>query len=93
MDRGKLMDREFVDHNIAVGCWMYEQPYYKDMLARINAVNPARALMEREHCYLASFRPDYYRTILEENYDVKLTAVQVDEILGSPVWRFDVSES
>lgn len=51
MNAGKLPTQEFMDHNIPAGDWMYGQKYFYEHLSKLNADNPAVALLERKHTY------------------------------------------
>ncbi len=71
--QGKLPTREFTDHNIPVGDWSYESVYLKEHLKKINAENPAQAMLYRPQTYLAngddnSFFVDFFLQFMQEHY-------------------------
>lgn len=49
---GRLPSKEVLRHNIALGDWVYGQPYYNAFLKSIDAENPAAALLNRPNTYL-----------------------------------------
>ena len=52
VEKGKLPSREVLEHNISLAYWSYGQVYFTDVLKRMNAENPAKALLERPNTYL-----------------------------------------
>ncbi len=88
MDQGKLMDREFVKHNISRGDWLYGQPCMLELLASIHAENPARALLERDHTYFVSDDPDFMLTLLREHYGNQVQLIHEGNFLGGDYWSF-----
>ena len=86
--RGKLPSEGFFEHNICTGNWLYGQHYYKDYFARLDAANPAEALLYREHTYLVSYDTWPFLEYLQEHYGDQVTAEPAGELMGIPVWRF-----
>jgi len=69
MQAGKLPTKDFLEHNIPSGEWFYRQVYFDNHLNKIDAVNPAAALFERENTYLAvKSMPKIYETLFSDMY-------------------------
>ena len=49
---GKLPSKEIIKHNIALGDWVYGQPYFTEFLKSIDAENPAAALLNRPNTFI-----------------------------------------
>lgn len=90
MNLGKLPTQEFIEHNMSVGDWIYGQKYYLEYLDRVNAANPAIALLERENTYFVSEAEtcSFVLEYMREHYGEDIQVVQVDSILYIPVWKF-----
>ena len=89
MENGKLMDRQFVSHNLDDGGWTYGQPYLEKLLQNINAPNPAEALIERENTYYVDEKPLMILELLQSHYGVDIRMRQVGLLCGElPYWQF-----
>lgn len=89
MENGKLMDRQFVCHNLDDGGWTYGQPYLEELLYSINAPNPARALLERENTYYVDEKPLMILELLRSHYGENVQMRQAGALCGRlPYWQF-----
>lgn len=88
MAQGKLMSKNFMEHNLAEGGWDFNQVYSKGQMERLGVPNPIRALAERPHTYYVAEDCNAVLTYIREHYDEKVQAVQVEELDGIPVWQF-----
>ena len=89
MENGKLMDRQFVSHNLDDGGWTYGQPYLEKLLHNINAPNPAEALIERENTYYVDEKPLMILELLQSHYGADIRMRQVGLLCGElPYWQF-----
>ena len=91
-ETGKLPSRELIRHNIALGDWVYGQPYFTDFLGNINAQNPARALLERPNTYLmgdyaSGLVLDYFREHYGAEIDMQ-AATDIGKINNVMTYRF-----
>lgn len=91
-EQGKLIPQEVLEHHIYSGAWTYGQVYYQEFLKSIDAENPMKAFLEREHTYYVGSDYDRILIYLQEHYDENVTAVQVGELEYLPVWQFSVLE-
>lgn len=66
--QNKLPTQRVIDHNIAIGDWVYGQQYFIDFLERIDAENPALALLERQNTYLMEGKNKVFLTYMREHY-------------------------
>ena len=64
---GRLPSKEIVRHNIAMGDWVYGQPYFTKFLESINAENPAAALLNRTNTYIMGGQNDLAGHYLQEH--------------------------
>lgn len=90
--QGKLETRNFIDHNIPHGDWIYGQKFMEEYYDRIGTHNPVRALLNRENTYYVARDKTAMETYLQENVNPNAYAVQVDTIKGIPIWKFEVGE-
>ena len=88
MAQGKLLSENFISHNLADGGWDFNQVYSKDQMEHLGVVNPIRALTERANTYYVAEDCHAVLTYIREHYDETAQAVQVDELDGIPVWKF-----
>ena len=88
MALGKLPTKKFMNHNMALGDWIYGQTYYKNYLEKVNAKNPAIALLEREHTYLVEDDCSDVLAFLKEHYGENIEASKVGDIDKVTVWQF-----
>ena len=91
-ETGKLPSRELIRHNIALGDWVYGQPYFTEFLGNINAQNPARALLERPNTYLmgdyaSGLVLDYFREHYGAEIDMQ-AATDIGKINNVMTYRF-----
>ena len=72
--QNKLPTKRVIEHNIAIGDWTYEQQYFIDFLKRIDARNPAVALLERSNTYLVDGQTKELLWYMREHYgkDIQL---------------------
>ena len=72
--QNKLPTKRVIEHNIAIGDWTYEQQYFIDFLDRIDARNPAIALLERPNTYLVDGQTKELLWYMREHYgeDIQL---------------------
>ena len=75
---GRLPSREIVRHNIAMGDWVYGQPYFTDFLKDIDAENPAAALLNRPNTYIMDGQSSIVSPYLQEHKE-KLLQMRSDE--------------
>ena len=82
VEKGKLPSREVLDHNIPLAYWSYGQVYFTDVLERMNAENPAKALLERPNTYLVRVRgmDDFVLKYLRAHYGEDIRFEEVGEI-------------
>ena len=87
----KLVDNEFLRHNILDGEWTYGQLYFNDLLKASGIVNPLKALTEREHVYYisGSERSNLILKYIQEHYYPDCSVEQVGTIEDIPVWKFN----
>ena len=83
----KLPTQRVIEHNIAMGDWLYNQVYFRDFLKRINADNPALALLERPNTYLMEGQEEDFLQYMQEHYGEEIELEQVKEIKGRKVFR------
>ena len=88
MAQGKLMSQDFMEHHVIEGEWNFNQVYYKNYMNRLGVPNLTQALIEREDTYYVAQNCSSMWTYLKEHYDETVQAVQVDELDGIPVWKF-----
>ena len=91
-ETGKLPSKELIRHNIALGDWVYGQPYFTEFLGNINAQNPARALLERPNTYLmgdyaSGLALDYFHEHYGAEIDMQ-AAIDIGKINNVMTYRF-----
>ena len=98
-ETGKLPSRELIRHNIALGDWVYGQPYFTEFLGNINAQNPARALLERPNTYLmgdyaSGLVLDYFREHYGAEIDMQAATDigKINNVMAYRVVRKEVIE-
>ena len=91
-DMGKLPSGELIRHNIALGDWVYGQPYFTEFLGNINAQNPARALLERPNTYLmGDYASGLVLDYFHEHYGAEIdmqAAIDIGKINNVMTYRF-----
>ena len=88
MSEEKLPTEEFLNHNSCTGDWVYGQNYFIENLSDADAVNPIKALVERDNTYFVSDTCNYALLYMHKYYGENIEAVQVGEILETPIWVF-----
>lgn len=80
MVQGKLPSREFRNHNLPIGDWMYGQKYFNDYLEKLDIKNSAKSLIKREHTYLVDRDCTLVLDYLRKNYGKTNSVKQIDMI-------------
>ena len=82
VEKGKLPSREVLEHNIPLAYWSYGQVYFTDVLKRMNAENPAKALLERPNTYLVKVRgmDDFVLDYMRAHYGEDLELEEIGEV-------------
>ena len=82
VEKGKLPSREVLEHNIPLAYWSYGQVYFTDVLRRMNAENPAKALLERPNTYLVRVRgmDDFVLRYMRAHYGEDLQLKEIGEV-------------
>lgn len=92
----KLPTRRVIEHNIGMGDWVYEQVYFRDFLERIDAQNPAMALLNRPNTYLVEGMEEDFLMYMQHHYGEAIKLEEVAEINKQKVFqlvrRSDLSE-
>ena len=83
----KLPTKRVIEHNIAMGDWVYEQIYFRDFLRRIGAENPALALLERPNTYLVEGQDEAFLLYMKHHYGEDIELEYVKDINGNIVYR------
>lgn len=83
----KLPTRRVIEHNIGMGDWVYEQVYFRNFLERIDAQNPAMALLDRPDTYLVEGMEEDFLKYMEYHYGVEIELEYVNDIDGNKVYR------
>ena len=83
----KLPTRRVIEHNIGMGDWVYEQIYFRDFLGRIDAQNPAMALLDRPNTYLVEGMEEDFLKYMRHHYGEDIGLEYVNEIDGHKVYR------
>ncbi len=86
--QNKLPTQRVIDHNIAMGDWVYEQVYFRDFLQRIGAPNPALALLDRPNTYLMEGYEEMMLNYLQHHYGEDIELVYSHEVNGKKAYRF-----
>ena len=88
-DKGALMDHSFMLHNLSDGNWTYGQPYWNNLLHKINAENPAKALLDRPNTYYATNRPELVLQMLRGLYGADIQMIKMGVLPeGTPYWHY-----
>lgn len=93
MKNGKLMSNHFFEHNICSGGWDFNQIYDKEHREELGVSNPVKALLNREHTYYIAENSTNMWIYLKEHYNESVLAVQVGEIEGIPIWKFEIEKT
>lgn len=83
----KLPTRRVIEHNIGMGDWVYEQVYFRDFLKRIDAENPAKALLERPDTYLVEGMEEDFLKYMQHHYGEDIELEEAGEINEKKVYK------
>ena len=83
----KLPTKRVIEHNIAMGDWLYDQVYFREFLERINAKNPALALLERSNTYLMEGQHEMFLQYMRTHYDDNLELQYVKDVNGKKAYK------
>jgi len=83
----KLPTQRVIEHNIAIGDWVYGQVYFRDFLSRIGAENPALALLDRPNTYLVEGKHDIFLQYMQEHYGESIQLEYSHEVNGKKAYR------
>lgn len=96
-EQNKLPTQRVIDHNIAIGDWVYGQQYFRDFLKRVDAENPALALLERPNTYLMEGQNKQFITYMREHYGEDIELEEAGEVNKKKVYKLvrrnDISEN
>lgn len=97
MKAGKLYSEEFIQHNLPAGEWIYGTDYFKEYLHRLDILNPAQALMDREHTYFVGTEEQniIVETYLNEHYDQRYKGIIVSNYNQNDdlkIWKYQILE-
>lgn len=93
LSQGKLPDENFVQHNLPWGEWNTSgQPYYEQLLAKLQMENPMQSLLTRPNTYLVGNDTGLIQTWLREHYDGQAVVQPIGTVdvfaMGEvPVWQ------
>ena len=82
----KLPTRRVIEHNIPVGDWTYGQVYFNNYLHKVNADNPARALLERPNTYLMG-DIEMINNYLRVHFGDNLKLIEAGEVRGEKAFK------
>ena len=83
----KLPTQRVIEHNIAMGDWVYGQVYFREFLQKIGAENPALALLERPNTYLMEGQEELFMQYMREHYGEDIQMEYVKEVNGEKAYR------
>lgn len=83
----KLPTRRVIEHNIALGDWIYGQIYFREFLQRINAENPVLALLERPNTYLMEGQEEDFLQYMRAHYGEDIQMEYVKKVNGKKAYR------
>ena len=93
----KLPTRRVIEHNIGMGDWVYDQVYFRNFLERINAENPALALLERPNTYLVEGMEEDFLKYMQHHYGEDIELEEAGEVNKKKVYKMvrrnDISEN
>jgi len=89
---GKLFSKELVRTNIPDGEWIYNQPYFKNMLEEIGMTNPMYSLLNNDGVYYVSYGGNVINVIDYCLYrrNISVEAVQIGSFDIIPINKFTV---
>ena len=83
----KLPTRRVIEHNIGMGDWVYDQVYFRNFLERINAENPALALLERPNTYLVEGMEEDFLKYMQHHYGEDIELDEAGEVNKKKVYK------
>ena len=83
----KLPTQRVIEHNIAIGDWVYDQVYFRDFLEQIDAENPALALLERPNTYMVEGQEEIFLEYMQEHYGKDIQLEYSHEILDRKLYK------
>lgn len=83
----KLPTQRVIEHNVALGDWVYGQVYFRDFLKGINAENPATALLERPNTYIMEGQNEMFLQYMQEHYGEDIQLEYVRTVNGCDAYR------
>lgn len=89
----KLPTKRVIEHNIALGDWVYGQVYFRDFLKRIGAPNPALALLNRPNTYLMEGKEELVLNYMRQHYDKNLELVYSHKVNGVKAYKLVYSDT
>lgn len=89
---GKLFSKELVRTNIPDGEWIYNQPYFKNMLEEIGMTNPMYSLLNNDGVYYVSYGGNVINVIDYCLYrrNISVEALQIGSFDIIPINKFTV---
>lgn len=87
----KMPTQRVLDHNIPLGDWTYGQEYFRKFLKKINAENPAMALLERPNTYIVEGMEDVVLRYMQAHYGEDIVLTEAGEVRGQKVYRMERS--
>lgn len=89
-----LPGEDITNHHVTMGDVSYGQKTFFEQLARMNVSNPMRALLEREHTYVAGGEENAQRVLtwLREHYDSAAQMEAVGKYGEATVWQYRAGE-
>jgi hypothetical protein len=73
------------------GNWFYGQVYFYQYMEQIGVDNPIEVILQ-DNAYYVGDNCLFLLYYLQKHVEGNIQVLQVDEILGTPVWQFYVSE-
>ena len=86
-EQDKLPTQRFIEHNIALGDWIYGQVYFRDFLNHIDAGNPAIALLERPNTYVVEGLNEVLMQHMHAHYGEDIRMEYVRNVNGYKAYR------
>jgi hypothetical protein len=91
MEEGKLISESVMQRNLQEGNWFYGQVFFRQYMDMVGIDNPINVILQ-DNAYYVGDNCLFLLYYLQEHVDSNIQALQVDEILGTPVWQFCVLE-
>ena len=83
----KLPTKRVIEHNIALGDWLYGQVYFREFLQSIDAENPAVALLERPDTYLMEGQEELFLQYMRDHYGEDIQMKYVKKVNGKKAYK------